>query len=158
MAALHRIIIIQVLQGVVQYFLEREGVYIIIAGNIPLVGKQVIVGDARHCKFRDGNAHFFGHLFYGAVHILHAQVLAHKAQEMPGAACNDNFMPFQVYKTDSIANQVAPCTGISAYEDGIIFSLLHFMYHECFGVFNHIAVAIKILLVEGYKFKKDIIV
>ena len=85
-------------------------------------------------------------------------MFAYKAKEMFGAASNDDFTSLFIYQPNCIANKVSPCTGISADENGIIPSLLNFMYHQRFRLVNHVAFCIKILVIKGYKFKKDIII
>ena len=77
---------------------------------------------------------------------------------MPCATGYYYFAPFYICKLNGITNQVPPSTCIGTYEQGIFFSFFHFMNHEGFRFVNHIKVGIKIFFVEGYKFKKNIVV
>src|SRR5579863_5229143 len=128
------------------------------AGHPPLVGKKKAMGNARHGEFGNGQVQLFTHRLNSLVHVIDAQVLAHEAQEMFSPAGDNDLTFLLVEEADGIADQVAPGTCGSAQQDGIIPAFFHLMDHIDLGVLHQVTVGVKILIVEGDEFEKDVLV
>src|SRR5450432_1590442 len=122
------------------------------------MSKKTAIWNTRNSKFSYRNVELFTHKFYRFIHIINTQVFSYQTKKMFGAPGDNNFIFFNVYKLDGVANEIAPGAGIGAYENRIIFIFLHLMYHKGFRIFNHISFAVEIFIIKWNKLKKNIII
>ena len=156
--AFNGIIVVDLAEVFVNFLYQLVWLDKIVAGHIPFMGKKVLIWETDDGKLGNADIEIFTYQFDGLVHIFHAEVFAHKAQEMFGPSCDHHLAPGKVYKAKCVTNQIALCSGIGAHEQCIFTAFFHFMDHQGLGIVYHLAITVEIPLIEGDEFHEDVVV